>query len=249
MINGLEAEIFGQSLDKARRLIFYLHGGAFVSGSSLTHRHLVLRLAKEAVASALVINYRLAPEFPFPAPLEDCFRAYRWLLEKEYQSARLAIAGDSAGGNLAVALTQKLIKEGYPLPACLILFSPWVDLSCSSPSYEERSRRDPMISRPLALERAKWYAGSKTLNNPEISPLFGDFTNFPPLLIFIGSEEVLYDEALALAQKAIAAGVEVQLLEWRGMFHVWPYFFPFLPEGREACRLAGDFLRLYLSKN
>lgn len=248
-VNYLSVEILNQTLNEASKLIFYLHGGAFVSGSPRTHRHLALRLAKEAEAAALVIDYRLAPEFSYPAALEDCLMIYSWLLEKGFQPERIALVGDSAGGGLAVALTQRLIKEGYPKPACLCLFSPWVDLSCSSAAYWERSHRDPMITHSLALERARWYAGSKDLTEPEISPLFGHFKGFPPMLIFVGSEEVLYDEAVLLTKKASQAGVKVTLIEWRGMFHVWPYLFPFLPEGLEACQLAGEYLRLCLPKN
>ncbi len=246
-ISQLEAEILNQDLKEASRLIFYLHGGAFVSGSARTHRHLAMHLAKEAEAAALVINYRLAPEFSYPAALEDSLKSYLWLLEKNFPPERIALVGDSAGGGLAVALTFRLIKEGYPKPACLCLFSPWVDLSCSSAAYQERSHRDPMISRSLAIERARWYAGSRELTTPEISPLYGDFASFPSTLIFIGSDEVLYDEAVSLAKKLNQAQVEVTLIEWLGMFHVWPYLFPILPEGLEACRLAGEYLRLRLA--
>lgn len=248
-LNGLKGEILNQPLEKASRLLFYLHGGAFVSGSPRTHRHLALRLAREAEAAAFVLDYRLAPEYPYPAALEDSLRAYEWLLEKNFPPERIALAGDSAGGGLAVALTQKLIRENFPRPACLCLFSPWVDLTCSSAAYVTRGQRDPMINRQLALERACLYAGARQLADPEISPLFGELSGFPPLLIFIGSEEVLYDEALNLAQKASQAGCEVKLMEWSGMFHVFVYLFPFLPEGVEACRLAGEFLRLHLPEN
>jgi monoterpene epsilon-lactone hydrolase len=248
-IDGLKGEILNQPLERASRLLFYLHGGAFVSGSPRTHRHLALRLAREAEATAFVLDYRLAPEFPCPAALEDSLRAYQWLLEKNIPPERIALAGDSAGGGLAVALTQRLIRENFPRPACLCLFSPWVDLTCSSAAYVTRGHRDPMINRQLALERARLYAGTRQLNDPEISPLFGEFSDFPPLLIFIGSEEVLYDEALNLAQRASQAGCEVKLMEWSGMFHVFVYLFPFLPEGAEACRLAGKFVRLHLPEN
>lgn len=250
-INQVQAEILNQDLNRATRLILYLHGGAFISGSPRTHRHLALRLAIETEAAALVIDYRLAPEYTYPAALEDCLKVYQWLLEKSFPPERIALVGDSAGGGLAVALTQRLIKEGYPKPACLCLFSPWVDLSCSSSSSSslERAHRDPVIHLSLALERARWYAGSKELNEPEISPLYGDFTSFPPAIIFIGSEEVLYDEVVSLAQKLSQARVEVTLIKWLRMFHVWPYLFPFLPEGLEVCRLAGEYLRLCLQKN
>ncbi len=247
-INHIRVEILNQALKGASRLIIYLHGGAFVSGSPRTHRHLALRLAKEAKASALVIDYRLAPEFPYPAALEDCMMVYLWLLEKGFPPERMALVGDSAGGAMALALTQRLIKEDYPRPACLCLFSPWVDLSCSSAAYQEKSHRDPMITHSLAIERARSYAVSKELTEPEISPLFGPFAGFPSMLIFVGSEEVLHEEAVLLAKKARQAGVEVTLIEWSGMFHVWPYLFPFLPEGLEACRLAGEYLRLCLQK-
>lgn len=248
-IGSIKAEILNQDLNEAPGLIFYLHGGAFVSGSPRTHRHLALRLAKEAETAALVIDYRLAPEFPYPAALEDCLLVYLKLVEKSFQPERIALVGDSAGGGLAVALTQRLIKKGYPKPACLCLFSPWVDLSCSSAAYLERGQRDPMVTRSSALERARWYAGPKELTEPEISPVFGDFAGFPPMVIFVGSEEVLYDEAVSLAEKASQTQVEVTLIEWSGMIHVWPYLFPFLPEGFEACRLAGEYLRFWLKKN
>jgi len=122
-------------------------------------------------------------------------------------------------------------------------------LTCSSAAFVTRGCRDPMINRQLALERARLYAGARKLADPEISPLYGELSGFPPLLIFIGSEEVLYDDALNLAQKASQAGSDVKLIEWSGLFHVFVYLFPFLPEGAEACQLAGEFLRLHLPKN
>ncbi len=242
----VEAEVLDKSLFSRRRVIFYLHGGAFVSGSARTHRHLVRRLAAEADASAVVINYRLAPEFPHPAALEDALSAYRWLLEQNIRASRVACVGDSAGGCLAVALIQRLTREKMALPACLCLFSPWVDLTCSSPSYEARASLDPMITRKLALERARWYAGGKELSDPEISPLKGEFGGFPPVLILVGSHEVLHDDAVALARQLSQAGSNVSLETWSGMFHVWPYVFPFLPEGRRACTRVASFIRSHI---
>ncbi len=247
-INGLKAEILGHRpeykyLNQAERLIFYLHGGAFVSGSPQTHRHLIQRIAREAQAVALSIDYRLAPEFPYPAALEDSFLAYCWLIDQKFESGRVALVGDSAGGGLAVALVQRLVVEGLPLPACVCLLSPWVDLTCSSEAYLTRPRGDPMVSQKMALERARLYAGKRDLTNPCVSPLYGSFWGFPPLFILVGSDEVLYDDAYRLAQKASQSGVKVQLEVWAGMFHVWPYLFPLLSEGRQACHRLGLFIR------
>jgi len=246
-INGLKAEILSprpeeRNLHQAERLIFYLHGGALVSGSPQTHRHLIQRIAREAQAVALTVDYRLAPEFPYPAALEDSLLGYRWLINQKLESGRVALVGDSAGGGLAVALVQRLVAEGLPLPACVCLLSPWVDLSCSSEAYLTRARRDPMVSQKIALERARWYAGKRDLTDPCISPLYGSFSGFPPLFILVGSDEVLYDDAYRLAQQAYLSGVKVELEVWSGMFHVWPYLFPFLSAGRQACHRLGLFI-------
>lgn len=246
-VGQVDAEVLEKRFSPGARIIFYLHGGAFVSGSARTHRHLVGRIAREANASAIVINYRLAPEFPFPAALEDAFFAYQWVCGQNIQASRMALVGDSAGGCLAVALIQRLIKENLPLPACLCLLSPWVDLTCSLPSYETRARLDPMISRELAMERARWYAGGKDLADPEVSPLRGEFHGFPPVLILVGSHEVLHDDAVQLTRKLSQAGRNVSLEIWRGMFHVWPYVFPLLPEGRQALTRVGSFIRSHLA--
>ncbi|MFQ6039110.1 MAG: alpha/beta hydrolase [Candidatus Aminicenantales bacterium] len=223
--------------------ILYIHGGAFVSGSPATHRHLVWWLAREAERLALVVDYRLAPEHPYPAALEDVMIAYRWMIKQGFSPWRIAVVGDSAGGGLAVSMFLCLKERRWPLPGCAVLLCPWTDLSCSSPSFVENAGQDPMVRRDMALERARVYAGETPLHDPGVSPVYGDLSGLPPLLIQVGSGEALLDDSRRLAERARKAGVEVTLDVWPGMVHVWHYMPRLLPEAREALRQAGRFCR------
>ena len=196
------------------RVVLYLHGGCYAAGSIDTHRDLITRLASAASTRILGLNYRLAPAHPFPAALDDTVAAYRWLLELGLDASRIALAGDSAGAGLALAATLKLRGDGIPLPAALACISPWVDLAVAGPSMETNASNDPIVSRPMLLGWAKLYLGDHDPRTPLASPLYADLRGLPPLLIQVGSAEVLLDDATRLAERASAAGVNATLEVW-----------------------------------
>jgi epsilon-lactone hydrolase len=223
--------------------VLYLHGGGYVIGSPKSHRHLTASIAVAARASALLPAYRLAPEHPFPAALEDAVAAYRWLLDRGTAPGRIVIAGDSAGGGLALATLLALRERGVPLPAAGICISPWVDLTGSGASYVSKAASDPIVTRDGVLEMARAYLGATDARTPLASPLFADLAGLPPLFIQVGTEEVLLDDSVALAERARAAGVEATLEIWPDMIHVWQWFFPLLDEGRTAIDGIGAFVQ------
>ena len=210
-------------------VLLYLHGGGYVIGSPRSHRHLAAALARAARARALVLDYRLAPEHPFPAAVEDAVLAYRWLAEQGIRPARLVIAGDSAGG-------------GLTLPAAGVCISPWVDLTCSAPSYAKNAAADPIVRPALVSEMARAYLAGADPRTPLASPLYADLRGLPPLLIHVGSDEVLLDDAAGLAERARAAGVDAALEIAPRMVHVWHWFLPMLPEAQTAVDAIGAFI-------
>src|SRR5262245_57487061 len=195
-------------------VVLYLHGGGYVIGSPRSHRHLAAAIARASAARALLLDYRLAPEQPFPAALDDALAAYEWLLAHGIASRHLVIAGDSAGGGLTVATLLALRDRGRPLPAAGVCISPWVDLTCSGASYASKAAVDPIVTRDSVDMMAKAYAGTGEPKAPLLSPLFADLRGLPPLLVQVGSDEVLLDDALGLAERARRAGVEVAVEEW-----------------------------------
>ena len=225
------------------RAIYYLHGGGYVMGSMNTHREMISRLSRAAGARALAIEYRLAPENPFPAAVEDSTAAYRWLLSTGVDPARLVIAGDSAGGGLTVATLVALRDAGAPLPAAAVCLSPWVDMEGLGESMTTRAEADPMIQRESLLQTAKAYLGDVHVRTPLAAPLYADLRGLPPLLIQVGTAEMLLDDATRLAERAKSAGVDVALEVWDDMFHVWQFFAGMLPEGQQAIDRIGEFIR------
>jgi len=223
--------------------ILYLHGGGYAVGSPSSHRHLAAAVSEASGARVLVLNYRLAPEHPFPAAVRDAVTGYRWLLKQGIDPDRSAIAGDSAGGGLTVATLLALRDEGERLPAMGLCISPWLDLTCSAGSYESRAEADPLVS----LEDVRWYAsmylGEQDSRTPLASPLFGDLNGLPPLLIQVGSDEVLLDDSIRLDARAKEAGVESTLEIWNEMIHVWHLFYPMLQEGRDAISRMGEYFK------
>jgi len=224
------------------RVILYLHGGGYIIGSVKTHRELVSRLSRAAGARALAINYRLAPEHPFPAAVEDAATAYRWLLANGVEPARIIIAGDSAGGGLTVAALVALRDAGDPLPAAGVCLSPWVDLEGIGKSMTAKAAADPIVQREGLLEMAKAYLGGADPRTPLAAPLYADLTGLPPLLIHVGTAETLLDDATRLAERAGCAGVDVVLEAWEDMIHVWHIFASILPEGQQAVDRVGEFI-------
>ena len=223
--------------------LLYLHGGAYVSGSTATHRELAARISLAANCKVLVIDYRLAPESPFPAAVDDAASAYRWMLTQGFDPSRLAIAGDSAGGGLTVATLVSLRDSGVPLPACAACISPWVDLEATGESMDSKASVDPMITRQSLLDNAALYLDGARPHSPLAAPLYADLYDLPPLLIQVGTWETLLDDSTRLAERARAAGVQVELEEWEEMIHIWPIFAPILAEGQQAIDRIGEFVR------
>ena len=227
----------------AERVICYLHGGGYVLGSINTHREMVSRLSRAASARVLILDYRLAPENPFPAAVDDSTAAYRWLLSVGVDPARLVIAGESAGGGLTVATLVALRDAGESLPRAGICLSPWVDLECLGESMVTKAEIDPVLTRDSTLMWAKAYLGDTDPRTPLASPLYANLTGLPPLLIQVGTAEVLFDDATRLADRARAAGVDVILEPWDDMIHMWHSLAAILPEGEQAIDRIGEFIR------
>lgn len=224
------------------RTILYLHGGGYVMGSLNTHRELMARLSRTAQARVLGLDYRLAPEHPFPAAVDDAEAAYRWLLDHGVRAESILISGDSAGGGLSVATLLRVRDAALPLPAGAVLFSPWTDLTGSGESMQTRAAADPMIAPDGIRETAAHYHGASDPRDPFVSPLFADLTGLPPLLIQVGDDEVLLDDATRLAAHAARDGVSAELQVWPGAFHVFQAI-PSLPEASEALERVGHFAR------
>ena len=230
------------------RVLYFLHGGGHVSGSIKTHQEFAARLARVAKARVIMIDYRLAPEHPFPAGLEDAVKAYKWLVNDEkIDPKNMIIGGDSAGGNLALATLLKLRELNLELPAAAILISPWTDMLGTGESMRTKVEVDPFIS-PIAGEFfAQLYARDRDLRNPLISPLYGDLQGLPPLFIQVGTAEVLLDDSIRLAKRAKAAGVEVDLDVWEGMIHDFAIFAAVVPESQQGIENIGKFLLKHFS--
>lgn len=225
------------------RVVLYFHGGGYIIGSPRTHRAMMAHLSKAAQARVLALDYRLAPEHPFPAPVEDAVAAYRWLLGEGYDPARIALGGDSAGGGLTVAALVQMRYLGLPSAAAGVCVSPWVDMEGLGESMETRAEADPMVMREGLLLSAKTYLGGADPRAPLAAPLYADLRGLPPLLIQVGDAEVLLDDSTRLAGVAREAGVEVRMDVWDDMIHVWHVFAPILPEARQAIAQAGEFIR------
>ncbi len=227
-------------------VIFYLHGGGYSLCSPRTHRTLVSDLVLATGLPAVAIRYRLAPEHPFPAAQQDCLGAYRDLLKSGVDPKSVIFCGDSAGGGLALSLLQTLIEHGEPLPRGSVLISPWVDLTCSGESIEFNAPYD-YLSRTVLESYAAHYLSGQDPSNPKISPRFADLTDFPPMLIQVGTAELLLSEARVLARRADEHGVAVQLEEWEGMFHAWHGFSLFMPEAKQAFEAIGRYVNWLLA--
>ena len=225
------------------RVVLYFHGGGYIIGSPRTHRAMLAELSKSSAARVLALDYRLAPEHTFPAPVEDSTAAYRWLLNEGYDPARIAVAGDSAGGGLTVAAMVQIRYLGLPMPAAGVCVSPWVDMEGLGDSMETRATADPMVGKESLLESAKTYLGGADARAPLAAPLYADLRGLPPILIQVGDAEVLLDDSTRLAGIAREAGVEVQMDVWDDMIHVWHLFAPMLPEGKQAISQAGEFIK------
>ncbi len=240
---GVPAVRVSTRASRADRHVLFLHGGGFVTGSSSLYRHLTWRLADAARGNLLSVDYRLAPDHPFPAALDDAVAAYRWLLANGADPLHVAVIGDSAGGNLAFAMLLKARDEGLRLPAAAVGLSPWLDLTLESPSLKRNAKADPMLNADEAPKLVRYYLNDLDPRLPYASPLHGDPAGLPPTLIQVGSDEMLHDEAVRMAEKLRAAGREVELEIWPRMPHVWHLFASILPEARQAIARIGSFLQ------
>lgn len=224
------------------QVILYAHGGSYNSGSITSHIPLTGNIALATKSRLLAIDYRLAPEHPFPAALDDARAAYRWLLAEGISPRQLVVAGDSAGGGLVLALILSLHDLGTPLPAAAVCLSPWLDLTCSGESWTKNAKADFMLKRIPTMQSAEIYLRDADPRNPLASPLFGDLANLPPILLQVGSNEIILSDSVSFAEKAKSAGVDVTLEVWEGMQHEWQYAASWLPEGRAALARIGEFV-------
>jgi acetyl esterase/lipase len=225
------------------RVVLYLHGGGYIIGSPRTHRPMMAVLSQAAGARVLGLDYRLAPEHPFPAPVEDSVSAYRWLLNEGYDPSMIAVAGDSAGGGLTVSALVQFRYLGMPMAGAAVCISPWVDMEGLGESMDTRAEADPMVGKESLMVSAKTYLGGADPRAPLAAPLYADLRGLPPILIQVGDSEVLLDDSTRLAGVAREAGVDVQMDVWDDMIHVWHLFAPILPEGNQAIQKAGEFIR------
>ncbi len=243
--NGVLADWVSVEESLAHRVVLYLHGGAYSLGSRNTHRGLAGRIARAAQARVLLAEYRLAPEHPFPAAVEDATACWRWLVSEGYSPASMAIAGDSAGGGLAMATLLALKAADAPLPACAVGLSPWTDLEGTGPTANPGAVDDPMLTPDGLRESGRLYAGN-ALRNPLAAPLHGDLQGLPPLLLQVGTREILLSDSTRFAEKAQKAGVDVTLEVSEGLIHVWQML-PGVPEADDAVRRIGAFIGRHLS--
>lgn len=242
-VGGMRGEWVVPKKTRADGALLYLHGGAWIMGSLRTHRALVANLARGAGIRALSIDYRLAPEHPYPAALDDCVAAYEWLLSGGTEPERVVVAGDSAGGNLALAMLLRLRDAGLPMPAGAVVLSPVTDLAGGGTSHRTRRALDPYFAKADLGIHVAAYLGGHDPREPYVSPLGADLHGLPPLLIHVGDHEVLLDDAVRFGEKARAAGIEAQTVVWPGMMHVFHVFAPFLPEARRANREIAAFIQ------
>lgn len=239
---GVAAEWIEMPGSSAERIVLYLHGGGYVIGSIQTHRSLVARIARDAGARCLAVEYRLAPEHPFPAALDDALAAYRFLVGSGISPAQIVIAGDSAGGGLTLATLLALRDAGEPLPAGAVCLSPWTDLEGTGASHSDPSIDDPMINLPGLRAMGRLYGGNN-VSEALVSPVHADYRGLPPLLVFVGTREMLLDDSRRVVAKAKEAGVDVTLVEREGLIHVWPMFGDSIPEAADAVEQIGQFVK------
>jgi monoterpene epsilon-lactone hydrolase len=241
-VSGIPAEWIEPIDGNSDKVLLYLHGGGYCVCSPGTHRGIATRLALTSHAQILMLDYRLAPEHPFPAALEDTLTAFHWLLGQGIQESKISIGGDSAGGGLSLAAAMTLRDAGLALPEKLFLLSPWTDLTLSGASIRSKMKNDPILNGGNLQDFVSAYIGNKNPTNPLISPLFGNLQGLPPVLIHVGSDEILLDDSIKLAAHLRSAGVPVELEIWEGMWHVFQIFAPFLPESQLSLQKIGEFL-------
>jgi epsilon-lactone hydrolase len=246
--NGVRSEWTSSPDADPSRVVLYFHGGGYVIGSLDSHRHMVAEIGRAARARTLAIDYRLAPEHPFPAAVDDAIDAYRFLLSRGVQPSGITIAGDSAGGGLVVAAMVAIREAGLPQPACGWPISPWVDMEAIGGSMTSKAATDPTVQQAGILDMAKLYLKDANPRSPLAAPIYADLRGLAPLLIQVGAAETLLDDAIRLAQVAGAADVAVDLQVWPEMIHVWHIYYPELAAGRRAIAAGGEFAKAMTSR-
>ena len=244
---GIPAEVVTPAEHGAGTTL-YLHGGGYAIGSPASHRHLVGAIAAASSTRAFALDYRRAPEHPFPAAVEDAVAGYRGLLESGVAPDSIVIGGDSAGGGLTVAALVAIRDAGLALPAAGVCISPWTDLTNEAPSYRTHADRDPLVFQEDIDRWGGAYLAGADPRTPLASPLHADLSGLPPLLIQVGSEEVLLDDSRGLATRCEAAGVEATLEIWDGMIHVWHWFGDYLDEAKSGVKRIGEFVGAHLAR-
>jgi acetyl esterase/lipase len=244
-IDGIKAEWLIPYGTSSEKVILYVHGGGYVSGSCSDHRGIISKFALNTDVANLLYEYRLAPEHPFPAAIDDSVTVYQWLIQIGYKPENIIIAGESAGGGLTLALLLALKEQQLPMPKAAVAISPWTDLTCSSESYKTKNRLSPAPLNSWYVFGSH-YIGSNKANNPLISPLFGDLKDLPSLLIVSGVDDELFEDGEKFSIKAKAAGVDVRFIAGEGMVHCYPLLAPMFPEATEAMSEIVDFIKVHL---
>lgn len=241
LVEGVPIEWMIPPNASSRSVIFYVHGGGGTWGLYNVERRTVVHICQSVACRALAVDYRLAPEHPYPAGLEDCLTAYHWLLNNGTSPRDIVIVGFSAGGNIALAALMSLRDAGDALPAAAVCISPLTDLEGTGESF--LTNQDPGLSSRFVLANARHYAGSHNVRLPLLSPHYGDLHGLPPLLIQVGGDEILLSDATRLADHARSAGLDVNITIWPGMWHGWHWFAPSLPEAQQAMNTIAGFIR------
>lgn len=248
-IDDIHAEWISPSGADSDKVVLHLHGGGYVTGGIDSHQAMCILMAQTLKMNVILPEYRLAPEHRFPAALEDALKTYRWLLGRGCKSSNVILSGDSAGGGLALATVLSLRDDKEPLPALVICLSPWADLTHTGQSHIANADSESVLTTDVLKEWALAYTDEASLRNPLVSPVYADFHNFPPLLIQVGSDEILLDDARTLADKARADGVDVTLKIWDGMFHAWQVLGRLIPESKKAFEEMQQFMNAHISSS
>lgn len=248
MADGIPVEWVEAPGADPQRVVFYLHGGGYVMGSVPSYRAFAGRISRAAAARVLLVDYRLAPEHRFPAAVDDAVAACQWLARREGGLGHVVVGGDSAGGGLALSMMLALRDSGHALPAAGVCISPSTDLAKTGESIRTRAHLDPLVSVPNTYAHARRYVGDDgDPTHPLASPLYAQLQGLPPLLVMVGTEEILHDDSTRFSEKARAAGVDVTLEIAQDMVHIWPYFAAILPEGQQAIERIGEFVRVHVA--
>jgi acetyl esterase/lipase len=246
LYSGVRCDVIDPPGTRAKRVVLFLHGGGYTMGSPATHHGLAARVGVASDATVVLPEYRLAPEHPFPAGLDDARKVWGHLVEVEaIPASSIALVGDSAGGGLAAALTLALMRESRQPPSALILMSPWTDLTLSSPTIQVPSEVDPLVDAGFLSDAREAYVAEHDLDDPLVSPAYGDWCGAPPTLIQVGRSERLLDDARVLYRRMVSDGVRVRLEEWDDLVHVWHQFAPALPQATDAIERIGAYVRRY----